>query len=260
MKQSIVKRNKFLSCAFLAIPVLLNFCTLEKRISTNPENRMILAAESSASCKIESVQSRWSFLGGLIPAWKSSVFFGLIPPLNSPLPEPPPGKTIRTTETAKWHDYTVTILLGWLFTITKRTFIVEFCEEGLYANHWDHQSETVEQQLYRMAMSGKVTVHLVSGETFSSKILGFDAENITLERQFSDPDGGTVDRLHLKDGSTVEGRIFAQNDHEVEIETKSDGVKFIAKDKLQRTEFRVPLMITERKSVRKADLQKLTFE
>ncbi|TGK05093.1 hypothetical protein EHO59_08915 [Leptospira semungkisensis] len=228
-------------------------------MSPNPENRVILAAESS-SCKIHSVQPYWAFLGGLVPAWKSPAFFGLIPALNSSLPDPPSGQTIRVTETARWYDYTITILLGWLFTITKRTYIVEFCEEGLYANHWNDQKESIEQKLYRVAMSGNVTIQMNSGETLLCKILGFDSESIIVESSTPDAQGKVVDRAILKDGTVVEGRFTTQNEHEVEIETKTNELQFILKSRLQKLELRVPVRIIERKTLRKSEIQKLTFE
>ncbi|WP_423789865.1 LIC_13076 family protein [Leptospira wolffii] len=236
--------------ACTALLCLLNFCTIDKRISSNPEHRIILAAESSNSCKLQSSQSYWAFLGGLVP----------IRFLNSSFPEPPAGQTSRITETAQWHDYTVTILLGWLLAVTKRTFLVEFCEEGLYANHWNENKESIDQKLYRIAMTGKVTVQLVTGESFTSKLVGFDSENLFLEAKLLDEKAGLVDRAHLKDGSILEGKLVAQNEHEIEMETKANTLQFVVKSRLHRLELRVPVQKIEKKTVLKTDVAKLSFE
>ncbi|EPG74475.1 hypothetical protein LEP1GSC058_2473 [Leptospira fainei serovar Hurstbridge str. BUT 6] len=245
---------------FLTSLIWLNSCTLEKRISSNPEKRIILASETSVQCKLHSTKSRWAFLGGLIPAWKSPIFFGLIPALNSPIPEPPLGQTIRVTEAARWHDYTVTILLGWLTSLTKRTIIVEFCEENLFVNHWNDREESIDQKMHRMAMTGKVTIQPRNGETFLAKVVGFDSETIFLEVSALDPSGTVVDKAHFKDGSIVEGRAITQNDLEIVMELKDNSRQTYLKSRLKKLELRVPVTILEKKAVPKADILKIMFE
>lgn len=236
--------------AFIVLVPMLSFCTIDERVSRNPDQRIVLAAKTSNSCSLQSKQSYWAFLGGLVP----------LRFLNASFPEPPPGQTYRITETAQWHDYTVTILLGWLLAVTKRTFIIEFCEEGLYANHWNADQESIDQKLYRVAMKGKLNIQLVSGESFSSKLLGFDSENLFLEARLQDEKAGLVDRAHLKDGSVIEGRLAAQNEHEIELETKGNIMQFVLKSRLHRLELRVPAQVIEKKTVKRSEVAKLSFE
>ncbi|MBM9579249.1 hypothetical protein JWG45_19060 [Leptospira sp. 201903070] len=228
--------------------VLLSDCKIDQRLSEDKSHRTILAS-ADATCKIASVEPLYSFLFGLVPVFRKSE------------PNLPAGQTLRVTEVTNWKDYAVTLIGGWAITLVRRTRTIEFCDENLFANSWNPEKQSVDQTLYQLAASGKVSLYLKSGESLSQvKILAFDESSIDVEAVFPDPNGGFTDRAILRDGSSIDGRQIGQDDKEVLMESLEGKKISIQKANLHKIDMRVPKTIREKKIFLKADISKIAFE
>ncbi|MBM9501149.1 hypothetical protein JWG44_12890 [Leptospira sp. 201903071] len=232
----------------LYLVVLFANCKIDQRYSEDKNHRTILAS-ADATCKVAAVEPLYSFLFGLLPVFRKAE------------PNLPAGQTLRITEVTNWKDYAVTLVGGWAITLVRRTRTIEFCEENLFANSWNPEKQSVDQTLYQLAASGKVSLYLKSGEFLSQvKILAFDESSIDVEALFPDPNGGFTDRAILRDGSSIDGRQLGQDDKEVLMENL-DGKKItIQKSNLHKIDMRVPKTIREKKNFLKADISKIAFE
>ncbi|AOP35296.1 hypothetical protein A0128_16465 [Leptospira tipperaryensis] len=230
------------------IILLLSYCKIDQRLSEDKNHRTVLASADS-TCKVASVEPLYSFLFGLAPVFRKAE------------PSVPAGQTLRITEVTNWKDYAVTLVGGWAITLVRRTRTIEFCEENLFANSWNPEKQSVDQTLYQLAASGKVIVHLKTGDSLSQvKILGFDESSIELEAVIPDPNGGFTDRAILRDGSSVDGKQIGQDDKEVVMENLEGKKITIQKANLHKVDMRVPKTIKEKKNLLKSDISKIAFE
>ncbi|XDD49793.1 hypothetical protein AB3N59_15650 [Leptospira sp. WS92.C1] len=233
---------------FFYILLILSNCKIDQRLSLDRNHRTILASADIA-CKVAAIEPLYGFLFGLIPVFRNAE------------PQPVPGQTVRITEVTNWKDYVVTAIGGWAITLVRRTRTIEFCEENLYANTWNPEKEFVDQTLYQMAASGKIVLHLKTGESIHQvKILGFDESSIQIEAIISDPAGGFTDRAFLKDGSTIDGKQIGQDDKEVILESLEGKKIAIQKSSLHKIDMKVPKTIHEKKNLLKSEVAKITFE
>lgn len=239
---------RFYILFFYSILILFANCKIDQRVSGDKGHRTVLAS-ADASCQIVSVEPLYSFLFGLVPVFRKTE------------PEPGPGQTLRVTEVTNWKDYIVTVLGGWAITLVRRTRTIEFCEESLYASNWNPEKISVDQTLYQMAVSGKIVVHLKSGDPLTQvKIVGFDESSVDVEAVIPDPQGGVMDRAFLRDGSILDGKQIGQDDKEVIMENLEGKKITIAKATLHKIDMRVPKTIKEKKNILKSEISRITFE
>lgn len=234
--------------SFILFFAILSDCKIDQRISSDKNHRTILAS-ADANCQVAAVEPLYSFL------------FGLVPVFRKPEPEPGMGQTLRITEITNWKDYAITALGGWAITLVRRTRTIEFCEENLYASNWNPEKVSVDQTLYQMAVTGKVIVHLKSGDPLTQvRILSFDETSIDVETVVPDPQGGFTDRAILRDGSTVDGKQVGQDDKEVIMENLEGKKITITKASLHKIDMRVPKTIKEKKNIQKSEISRIAFE
>lgn len=239
---------RFYVLFFCSISIPFANCKIDQRISTDKSHRTVLASVDT-SCRITSVEPLYSFLFGLVPVFRKTE------------PEPGPGQTLRVTEVTNWKDYVVTALGGWAITLVRRTRTIEFCEENLYASNWNPEKTSVDQTLYQMAVSGKIIVHLKSGDPLTQvRILGFDDSSVEIESLIPDPEGGMMDRAFLRDGSTLDGKQIGQDDKEVIMENLEGKKITIQKTALHKIDMRVPKIIKEKKNILKSEISRIDFE
>ncbi len=200
----------------------------------NPEARIVLASSKAEQCEVLSEGGRWFLLFGALPigAWSDP------PPIA-----PPPGNSIRITERSEWQDWMVTIAGGWLITATRRTFVVEGCAEDVQVHTSATRAAELQQGLDALARSSaQVVVVMKSGENHAGRVLEISESEILLQPTGAVEQGDSapelVDRVEMKDGQVLEGRITNQTVSTVTIEINGAAQR-LQKATIRRIELRV---------------------
>lgn len=225
----------------------LSNCTLDKHFSLDENNRIILAT-SKAKC--EKLQEYGIY----------SLLFGIYPITNFRPNEYKIGSTFRITEEAQATDFLVTILGGWALTLTRKTRIIEICNENLYISKSNPAEEKYADSLIQKhSINSKVKIVMNDNQTFTGRILGFTEKSIICELLIPSESEDRIDILHLKDGHILEGKLETQNEEIVEFLVQNQ-LRKIPKANVSKLQLNSPIIHKEKRELVKSEIKNVMFE
>ncbi|MBI3394353.1 MAG: hypothetical protein HY042_00810 [Spirochaetia bacterium] len=215
-------------------------------------------------CKVAATENRYFLLFGAVPISKAT------PPVFTP----EQGRTYRITEKTTWTDAAITLLGGWAVTLTRRTIEVESCAEdvlvtsrGAIEKEFAEKQEKYEKQVEARAEAAAVqfaksesrrpVIVMNSGDNIRGDILEIDADSMLVAVEVpADESDERVDRVHLRSGGILEGRITNQDPKTITFQTGGAN-RVIKKSDILRSEIQVQRTKIEQRKITKRDVKKI---
>lgn len=208
------------------------------------------------------------------------LLFGAVPisSIEGPALTAEEGRSFRITERSTFKDFAVTILGGWALTLTRRTVEVESCRQdvlltsrGAIEKEFALQMEArqkeieleTEKAVAQFSNNGHPIILLLSGESIQGNILEMNSDTIRVaqEHTVEEEKEARVDRVFLRRGSTLEGKVTNQTLQNVTLRTR-EGTKLIRKADILRVQFQVeptPRIELSERTIPKSEILKIVL-
>lgn len=199
---------------------------LQSPSSTTP----VVLGGSQHRCTLKTQQKEWSLLFGIYPVKKVVLDESVLKA----------DRAYRISESYSWKDVLISIVGGSLATLHVKSISVEECDER-FVIRTPEEIQKEEEQILQAGLDlymklsadeNEAVLLLQSGETKIGRIESLDAKNVILvSRRVSVP-SDPVDRVVLRGGKVLRGKVLRQSKDDIVMWTKS-GLQKIDKKKIQ---------------------------